>query len=162
MRACIDRGVGRFKHARGSKYSEMSLDDQPSEAPATSLVRAVLPVYNTRSESKSFRAKRKEQRTASLLDPLRKSKIVTLTMESIPKIRIKTAAAGFEKRTVILTPGDLFGLPKESILVSVVGKGCTVFDPLRAANVSKLVLAGIPAMLANVLADEMRRALKEF
>lgn len=158
----IDRGYGRFTHHKGDRYSHMTTEDQSGATPIRSLAVVVADGYNSKRKSKSFQVNR-ESRRPSLLDPLLENRIVLLEMEQ-PKRRFHVKQVNestTEKRAVIVTPGSLIGLPRGTVLVSVVGKGCVAVDPKRETSVAKLVLAGIPASLAKALVVEINHAFSE-
>lgn len=95
------------------------------------------------------------------LYPLRLKKPVLLWMDDPRLKRLKNRSTA-TKRLVILTPGEASGLPERSVLVSVVGSGSCIVDVDARPLVANLVLAGMPAKLAEVLMNQLRHVFKEF
>ena len=75
-------------------------------------------------------------------------------------VKRKVPDAG-ARRLVVLTPGILLGVNPKSVLVSVVGSGSCVIKADGPAKVANLVLAGVPATLANLLMNTVHHVLKE-
>ena len=98
------------------------------------------------------------------LFPLREGKSVVLTMEN-PKLAARKNYRGSKGRIiVVLTPGSAlgakYGLSNREILVSILGSGsCMVRVGQKSAN---LILAGMPAKLANGLMDALHQIFQEF
>lgn len=94
------------------------------------------------------------------LAPLRSGLPVFLLMDGVRMVKRKGTNAG-ARRLVVLTPGALLGVNPKSVLVSVVGSGSCVIRADAPAKVANLVLAGVPAMLANLLMNTVHHVLKE-
>lgn len=98
------------------------------------------------------------------LTPLRAGRAVALWMDT-PRRAHRKNARSHPRQVVVLSPGPMLGLPKGTVLVSVVGSGscfARVDQPQYVnLNVADLVLAGIPAKLANVLMRTLQRAMQE-
>lgn len=94
-----------------------------------------------------------------VLAPLLVGRTVKLWMD-IPQKPSNLKRAKSSKRTlVVLTPGQSFGLPREALLVSLVGKGCALLDLSRQRSVADLVLAGMSAKLAKELFNRVARLI---
>lgn len=94
------------------------------------------------------------------LAPLRNGLPVFLVMDGVRMVKRKGPDAG-ARRLVVLTPGILLGVNPKSVLVSVVGSGSCVIKADGPAKVANLVLAGVPATLANLLMNTVHHVLKE-
>jgi len=94
------------------------------------------------------------------LSPLRRGQPVFLTMDGRRVVPRKGPVAE-AKRMVILTPGALLGVNPKAVLVAVLGLGSCVVRADQPAKVANLVLAGLPASLANLLMNTVHHVLKE-
>lgn len=99
--------------------------------------------------------------------PISRGKTVKLWME-LPALRQASASVKkprssnlVNKKLVVLVPGYATGLPRDTLLVSVIGSGSTLLSPSRKDGIANLVLAGMPARLAKELMNVVRRILKE-
>lgn len=94
------------------------------------------------------------------MSPLRKGKPVNLWME-LPKKSVKKTTQLLVKRLVVIVPGSVIGLPRDAVLIAIVGAGSCLLRPLRSESIANLVLAGMPAKLASELSSVIRRIFKE-
>lgn len=94
------------------------------------------------------------------LMPLLSGKPVVLTMDDPRFARKKNYLGSKDKRLVILTPGQMLGFGRHHLLVSIVGSGSCIVR-LGHPKSADLVLAGMPAKLANVLMDKIHQVFKE-
>ncbi len=115
------------------------------------------PSYNGSTRNK-FSLVADPDRFIQALAPLRSGKSVLLWLEP-PKSKTKNFR-GRDKFLVALTPGQGIGFPSSAILVSVVGKGSAIVRLDEPKKVADLVLAGVPAKLANVLVDKLAMSLQ--
>ena len=143
----IDRvSVGHMKYYR-SRNAEVELDAGGS------------PGYN-HSQRNRFSLDADVDYLYQTVHPLARGKTVMLWME-LPATAQKKTSRISKRRLVVLSPGHATGLPRDTLLVSVIGSGSTLLRPLQKEGVANLVLAGMPARLAHVLMNVVRRIFKE-
>lgn len=94
------------------------------------------------------------------LAPLREGKPVALTMILPEKKSPVKRVIQQGPKIVTIVPGELFGAPKRTFVVSVVNNG-SCFVEIDCNHALRLVLAGIPAALARTLLMQLRSTLKE-
>lgn len=93
------------------------------------------------------------------LAPLRFGKTVVLTMEDPRFKAIKNYRGTKGTKLVVLVPGSAMDM-KDVVLVSVLGAGSCMVR-LKSTKVADLVLAGMPAKLADVLMQKLHRIFQE-
>ena len=98
------------------------------------------------------------------LAPLRNDKPVRLWMH-VPKAKVgKKSERGEQlrlvRRFVAVIPGTQLGLPRGTFLISIIGAGSCIIEP-GAHKVANLVLAGMPAKLAQELVQRINKVMKE-
>jgi len=91
------------------------------------------------------------------LAPLTHEKIVKLWMEPPPKVAPKKSRRTSERRLIVLTPGTHLGLPRKTVMVSVIGKGSCLVRLDEAVRTADLVLAGMSARLAKELMNRIHQ-----
>lgn len=95
---------------------------------------------------------------AAKLAPLKEGRTVTLQI-------IHPRGIGKRKNPIVLlAPGILFDLPKDTVVVSVLNNGSCILriNPFeKKPRISDLVRAGIPAKLANALVAKLQHIFKE-
>lgn len=95
------------------------------------------------------------------LAPLREGKVVKLRL-LLPKKnpgKRKLAAEPPDPLITIL-PGELIGFPKRTVVVSVINNGSCIVE-IDCNSVTRLVIAGIPAVLAKALLRKLQSTLGE-
>lgn len=95
------------------------------------------------------------------IEPLKRGYAVTLSMDDGKYSRLAKYRGTKKNQLVALAPGELYGFASRSVLVSIVGNGCCVVHPTRERKVADLVLAGMPAKLANLLMEKLHRLYQE-
>jgi hypothetical protein len=95
------------------------------------------------------------------LEPVRRGYATVLAMTdprymNNPRYRGKRA-----NQLIAIAPGELYGLRRKSVLVSVVGNGSALIYPVDRVGLDGLVLAGIPSRLAGHLMEALHLLLKE-
>lgn len=95
------------------------------------------------------------------LEPLKRGYPVVLSMQDAKYQNRKNYRGKRADQIVALAPGELYGMTPRSILVSVIGNGACVVHPATSEKIADLVLAGMPARLANVLMGKLHQLLKE-
>lgn len=119
---------------------------------------AKLPAYNQSGRNK-FSLDPNVDLFVQALAPLRSGRTVSMWMD-VPQKASTLKRRNAPKRTlVVLTPGQSFGLPREALLVSLVGKGSALLDLTRQRSVADLVLAGMSAKLAKELFSRVARLI---
>lgn len=87
------------------------------------------------------------------LAPLARGKSVKLTVNY-------SAQSGRKQREVslllLLTPGELYGMPKGTVVASVVGKGSSILLVKDKTGIAGLMKSGVPAKLAIALRDKLK------
>lgn len=114
--------------------------------------------YNDRQRNEVSLSKEVDGLTQAM-QPLKRGRTVNLWME-LPVKSGKKQATLARPRLVIICPGILLGLSYKAIAVSVIGKGSCVIRPFTGEGLADLVLAGMPAKLANELMKSIHRVLK--
>lgn len=94
------------------------------------------------------------------LRKLKDDQCVTLWMPK-PKNTLFKKSQEDSRTLVTITPGPLLGLPKYVVMISIIGSGCRLVRLDKANQVANLVLAGMPAKLANALMEAFHQAFKE-
>lgn len=97
---------------------------------------------------------------ARALIPLTEGKIVLMSMDA-PRLQVVKRIRKQTARLVVLTPGPAMGAKRNVVLVSIVGSGSALVRIEKPAKVANLVLAGMPAKLANALMDTIHRVFQE-
>lgn len=95
------------------------------------------------------------------LAPLRHGKPVHLVMDDPKFAAMKKYVGTKAKKLVFLVPGSMIGIDPSGVLVSILESGSCVVWPKRPPKVANLVLAGMPAKLANVLMQKLHRIFQE-
>lgn len=147
--------TGEVERVEGGRYTYYRYRPK-----VRSLARRVETDYNGPARSKSSLSADVDWFLQALY-PLRLNKPVLLWMDDPRLTRLKKRSAS-TKRLVVLTPGELSGLPERSVLVSVVGAGSCIVHVDAKPSVANLVLAGMPVKLADVLMNQLRQVFKEF
>ena len=94
------------------------------------------------------------------LTKLKQGRIVNLWMED-PKLALRKNFRGSTRKLVVLVPGQVAGLPRSAVVVSIIGSGSCVVRVDSPEHVANLVLAGMPIALASALMNKLHRTLKE-
>lgn len=116
--------------------------------------------YTRRRRSQTTPGTERDAFLSSLL-PLKNGKSVSLAMDN-PMFTSQAKHRGHKaKKLVILVPGTAAGISPDAVLVSIVGSGACIVWPENVSKVADLVLAGMPARLANVLMEKLHRLFKE-
>lgn len=97
---------------------------------------------------------------AQAVYPLRFGNPVLLWMDDPRMAGIKNFR-GSKRKLMVISPGPITGLPVGLILISIIGSGSCLLRTDEFDKVANLVLAGVPAKLANALIAAIRKVLKE-
>lgn len=90
------------------------------------------------------------------LRPLAKGHPVALAMDDHRPVHAKARSSVSRKRVVVITPFNAPGLALGSYVISILGKGSCLVWPSKPNQSANLVLAGMPARLANVLLNKLQ------
>jgi hypothetical protein len=96
----------------------------------------------------------------SRLLPLREGKVVILSLILAKKeSRIRRVVEQRDKIVTIM-PGQLVGLPRRTVIVSIIDNGSCIVE-IDCNAIIGLVRAGVPAKLARALLEKLQYILKE-
>lgn len=116
------------------------------------------PSYN-REQRNSFPLSTETDAFLGALAPLRFGKTVVLTMDDPRFKAIKNYRGTKGTKLIVLVPGSAMEMAGV-VLVSVLGAGSCMVR-LKSTKVADLVLAGMPARLADVLMQKLHRIFQE-
>lgn len=124
------------------------------------LVPPLPEVYNQPLRSSSSLSTESDPFLGVLL-PLRSQMPVILTMsEPAPPRRKQTREP--KPKVIAIHPMQAFGASEQTFLVSIIGGGSCLVNPRELRlSVANLVLAKMPAKLANTLMEKLHRVLQE-
>ena len=86
------------------------------------------------------------------LAPLRRGQVVKMVVEAT---RTQGTKSRTEQTLLIVAPGELYGMVPETVVVSLVGKGCRVVFPKTGLGAGELARAGLPPKLAKALIEKL-------
>jgi hypothetical protein len=116
------------------------------------------PIYN-RERRNEFPLSTDTDAFLGALAPLRFGKTVVLTMDDPRFKAMKNYRGNKGTKILVLVPGSAMGI-ENCVLVSVLGSGSCMVR-LKSTKVADLVLAGMPAKLADVLMQKLHRIFQE-
>lgn len=145
------RVVERIQTNRGTCYRR--------SPPVEGLAKPRVPTYNGNRCGESALDANVDL-LAQAIYPLRFGKPVLLWMDD-PRMAGMKNFRGAKRKLIVISPGPITGLPAGLILISIVGSGSCVIRTDEFDKIANLVLAGVPAKLANALVAAIRKVLKE-
>lgn len=83
-----------------------------------------------------------------------KSVLIWMDMPAKPR---KQTSRVVNRKLVCLVPGTAFNEPRDILLVAIIGAGSCLIRPQGKQSIANLVLAGMPAKLAQALMNAVRR-----
>lgn len=119
------------------------------------------PAKYNRSQRNEFSLSADGDPFLAQLLPLRVGKPAILLMD-VPVPAVRKMLKPPQAKRVAIHPFSTHGAPRHTLLVSIIGSGCCLVNPCDIrTSVANLVLAKMPAKLANTLMEKLHRVLQE-
>ena len=115
--------------------------------------------YNRRNKSRGLGS---VDWLVNALEPLINGDTKVLVMDTPTPPRKGMPSGSTRQQLVALAPGTLYGFAANSVMISVIGAGSCVIHPLEQRQLSRMILAGIPPFLANVLFNGLTRLYRSY